>query len=447
MEGKTCIRKLSELTDSIQYERLPQEVVEKAKISIMDALECCIDNMNDQRGHAAYASVPKDAPTARATIFDSGHKADAADAAYYNTIKGAITSRNDTSMVAMSHPGCLVIPTVLAVGEEVGASGKTILEAVVAGYEAMLRFGCLLFGRTNRAWRTTAIYGPVGAAFAAAKAAGLDAEQAASAGSFACHSCGGVNEWALSGTGEDVFQNAAAARNGIFAMRLAKGGAKGCPTIIEGEAGIAAAFGIHDGFELMWENIGEPWLIMKCINKPITSCIIVQNPCQTANAMIQAHPELRYEDISHVVVEVNKTHKEHFGCANNVHIENVVDAIMSIPLGVAGTLVNGSDAKLNFVPPYDPVVLELMHRVEVVEEKTFTETGRTGTRLHVFMKDGTEYVHEKEQLTPLTQEQVRARFHATCEAKLGKEKTKLVEQYINSLEELEDIRTLTALFC
>lgn len=442
---ETCMQTLSLFVHSINYDVLPKEVIEKTKISIMDALECCINDMTDQRGYAAYASIPKDHMSARATIFDNGHKADAADAAYYNTVKGSITSRNDTSMIAMSHPGCLVIPTVLAVGEEVRASGKTVIESVIAGYEAMIRFGILLSGRMNRAWRTSAVYGPVGAAFSAAKVSGLSTDQMTSAGSFACHSCSGVNEWALSGTGEDVFQNAAAARNGIFAMRLAKGGARGCPNIIEGEAGIAAAFGINDGYDLMWKGMGDEWIIMQCINKPITSCIIVQNPCQTADAMLRLHPNIKHENISHVVVEVNKGHKEHYGCSNNSHVENIVDAIMSIPLGVASVLVEGSDSQLSFAPPYDPVILDMMHRIDVVEEQSFTAENRIGTRLHVFMKDGEEYVHEKEFLTPLTHEQVRDRFRSTCAAKYGIKRAKAIEDCIDKLEELDDIRKLTAL--
>ena len=40
---------------------------------------------------------------------------------------------------AKVHPGAVVIPAAVTMGERLGASGKSILTAVVAGYETMIR--------------------------------------------------------------------------------------------------------------------------------------------------------------------------------------------------------------------------------------------------------------------------------------------------------------------
>lgn len=439
---RTYIQKMADFAASVRYEALPQDVVDKVKVCIADALECCVSPMTDQRGEAALYSVRKDAPDHKATLFCTGHKASAEDAAYYNTVKGAITSRNDTGMAAMSHPGNVLVSTVLALAEENGASGKQVIEAIAVGYECMLRFGQLLHGRMDRAWRTTAVYGPVGAAFAAGKIAGLDADGIASAASFACHSCGGVNEWAITGTGEDVFQNAAGARNGIQAMRLAEGGAKGCPTILEGSAGIAAAFGVTDGFECLTRGLGETWLIHTVIHKPITSCILVQNPCQDVQLMLEENPQLAAADIDHVVIEVNKMSKEHYGCSNNERIDTLPNAIMSIPLGVAGTLIKGDCEKLNWIPPIAPDILDLMRRSVVVENEEYTKAGRSACTIRVFMKDGTVYSREKEKLTTMTDEQVWAKFRGTCAERVGADKAGEAGVLLEELEALADIRRI-----
>ena len=72
------IYKLAEIVDAIKYEKLPQDVIEKAKLCIIDDLECCMNSMNDERGIAALESIPKD--RGNSTIFGMGYKADAADA-------------------------------------------------------------------------------------------------------------------------------------------------------------------------------------------------------------------------------------------------------------------------------------------------------------------------------------------------------------------------------
>ncbi len=442
---KPYIYQMAERTAAIRYEQLQAATVEKVKLCILDALECCVNPMTDGRGAAALACIPKDGPGCRSTLFGTGHKADAADAAYYNTVKACITSRNDTSMLAVCHPGNIIVSVALALAEETGASGRQIVEAVLAGYEMMIRFGLLLDGRLNPAWRYTALFGPVGAAFTAAKLCGLNVEQTASAASFACHSCCGVNEWALSGTGEDVFQNAAGARNGIFSMRLAKHGAVGCPTILEGDSGIAAAFGIRDGFEALTRDYGSGWLIGQIIHKPITSCVFVQNPCQAAAALVGRYPELAVERIDHVDVEVTAAAKNLFGTSNNERVETITHAIMSIPFGVASALLKGSAKGLSFSPPFDPRVLKLMKKCFVYENKAYTTPGHTTAKVTVCTEDGGVYSFEKEDLTPLTDGEVVRLFLETCSARIGTEGAERAERLVRQLEGLENCAELTAL--
>lgn len=438
------IYKLAEIVDAISYEKLPRKVVEKVKLCILDDLECCMNPMNDQRGAAALASIPKASGQKGSTVFGTGYTADAADAAYMNTVKACIAVRNDTSKIAVCHPGNIIVAVVLALAEENHVCGKKIIEAVVAGYEAMIRFGLLLDGRLNPAWRYTAVFGPVGAAFAAAKVCGLTLEQTASAASFACHSCGGVNQWAVSGTGDDVFQNSAGARNGIFSMRLAKNGAVACPSIIEGRTGIAAAFGIYDGYEILTKDY-EDYLINTVIHKPIRSCVFVQNPCQAANGLLMEYPEVIASQVEQVEIYVNKAGYTLPGTTNNQQIETITNAVMSIPYGVASVLVNGSDENLNFAPPFDPRVLELMHHCQVFEEESYPAVGPQASRVKVRTRDGKEYVYENPELIPLTPGEVRTLFLHTCAEHMGKEKAGQVMGLIDRMEELDDCLAFTEL--
>lgn len=194
MKHRTLIEGLADGVEAVSWEHLPKQVQEKLKICIKDGLECCLANKKDARGQAALASVMGRKGTS--TLILEKQKVAAEEAAFYNTVKGSLTSRNDSSRTAICHPGAIVIPAVLALAEENEASGEAVLEAVLCGYETMICLGTALQkAHINNAFRSTALVAAFGAAFASAKILGLSNQQIASAGSFGCHFAGGVNEW------------------------------------------------------------------------------------------------------------------------------------------------------------------------------------------------------------------------------------------------------------
>ena len=380
----------------------------------------------------------------RASLFGMGRMASAEDAAFYNTVTGAVTSRNDSSPTGICHPGSILFPVVLALAEEEGIGGKEVLEAVLCGYETMIRLGnTLVSAQIEKSFRNTALVAPFGAAFAAAKAVNLSEEETASAASFACHSAGGVNEWALSGTGEDVFQNGWGARNGIQAMRLARSGAVGCDTIIEGERGLLAAFGAQEKVSLMTEGLGGSYKILEVIHKPIDSCFFVQGPCQAAEQLLKRH-RLNVSEIREVEIRVSAQAKNYPGCDYKGEILTPVQGIMSIPLGVASTLVLGDSSHIRWEPPFTQGITNLMECCQVKESEKLTKEApeKQGAEVYVRMKSGEEYVSALPDVVPLTDEQVIERFSRTASERLGDIRMKKMRDMIWHLEEFESIHPL-----
>ena len=81
-----------------------------------------------------------------------------------------------------AHCGCVVIPAVLAVAYDKRASGRALIEAIVAGYETniCLARACAPDLR-QRGFHPTSAVGPFGAAMATGKLRGLNAQQFAHA--------------------------------------------------------------------------------------------------------------------------------------------------------------------------------------------------------------------------------------------------------------------------
>src|SRR5205823_1804046 len=126
----------------------------------------------------------------------------------------------------------------LALAEETGADGSTLLAALAAGYEVGGAFSREFTSlSTPRGFRASAVYGQLAAAAAAGRVLDLDADRLASALSLASAFAGGTTESFAAGSSEWHFENAIASQSGLLAARLAAAGATGADTAFEGAAG------------------------------------------------------------------------------------------------------------------------------------------------------------------------------------------------------------------
>ena len=442
------IDKLADFSYSLEYGKLPDNVKRKLQICVMDAIECCLSDMSDSRTEAALASIRKGAELP-SLIFGTSYRAEPEDAAFYNTVKGAVTSRNDSSRTAICHPGSILIPLTFALAEKNNSSGKEVLEALVCGYETMIRLGAaFVSSRINGSWRNTSIVAPFGAAFAAAKMMGLDASGIASAASFSCHAAGGVNEWAVAGTGEDIFQNGWGARNGILAANLAKAGAFGCRSILEGKSGLLNAFGAESGIAELTKGLGTDYLILEIMHKPIDSCFIVQGPSQAAKKLVDIIPnDVSYENVSEVEIRVSEQAKNYPGCDNTESISSLVQGIMSIALGVSSVIVNKSTEHIRWAPPIDERILSLMHKCKIVADPDMTASypRLQGAEIIIKTDDGRVFSVKQDDVEPLTDREVERKFLDTSRRRLGEEKADKLHNLIISMDLVKDMHEMTEL--
>ena len=158
-----------------------------------------------------------------------------------------------------NHPSAVIVPAVLAVAARSGADGRRMAAAYVAGYEVW----CDLFVREPdhyyaRGWHPTAVLGPVGAAAAAAVAAGLDAERAMHAIAIAASFGGGVFE--NFGSMVKPLHGGRAAQSGVVAVGLAAAGMTASPTALEGASGLMRALSPNGRVDIETPpRLGEVW--------------------------------------------------------------------------------------------------------------------------------------------------------------------------------------------
>lgn len=201
-----------------------------------------------------------------------GPRAGPMAAALTNGPAGALLEMDDVDRRGLLHPGPVVIPAALAAAEVEGLDdGELLLDAVVRGYEAMIRVGRAVGPHHAARFHVTASCGGFGAAAAGASVLGLDATATA---------------WALGNAGQQAFglwqvrhepvftkalHDGRAAANGLSAAFLARAGYAGPLAIFEGPQGFFHGLCPDGNPEVVVEG-GEAWAIHEVSFKPHAAC-------------------------------------------------------------------------------------------------------------------------------------------------------------------------------
>ncbi len=195
---------------------------------------------------------------------------------------------DDVHEEAISHPGAVVVPAALAVGQAVEASAADVLEAIVIGYEAMGRAGIAVGPASHMlgGFHPTSMSGVFGAAAAAGRLLGFDGRLLNHAFGIATSLASGTMEFAASGGMAKRLHAGRAAEGGVTAALLAQRGFEGADDGLAGRYGFCRVFTDEPRVELLTDRLGHRWMIDEITVKPWAACSDI-------HPMIQAATELR----------------------------------------------------------------------------------------------------------------------------------------------------------
>lgn len=426
--------------------RLPDfgpDVVAKAKLCLIDFLSCAFEAGGHPWSRQAIAAAhPADGG---ATIIGTSQLASAADAAFANAVMGHGLVREDMHAASIAHHGVVIWPTLLALSEQSALRGSTFLTAAITGYETGARLGrALVNSDLARLYRPTGLVAPIGAALAGSFALSLSEQAATSAMAIAANTSSGLNEWPHGGGSEMYFHPGFAAANALRALALASAGALASETILEGEAGLFAAYrrqAAPDDIQLFPGGEAE---IMAVYNKPAPACNFAQTASQAALRV--AHEVGQSDAIERVVIRAPQAAVRYPGCDATGPYGNALQAKMSIPFSVAATLVRGEIAEENYVALDDAKVLGLVAVTDLQSDDAFTAAfpARQGAEVAVHLRGGKTIRHSLPDVIAATPEQIRSRFRFAAGHVIGDERTRRLEQAIDGCEQLDDAGVIAA---
>jgi 2-methylcitrate dehydratase len=444
----SMIERLAEYAAGLRYKDLPPETVHECKRRLIDTLGCAIGGFASQPAAIARALAARSRADPAARILGTQGRTTPELAAFANGVALRYLDYNDAyAAKSTGHPSD-TFAGVLAAGDAQRADGRAVILAATLAYDTFCNFSESVPRETG--WDHT-VYGVVACAVGAGKLLGLPRKAMGHAISLAI-----VPNMALEQTrfGELAMWKgcaaADAARNGVFAARLAREGMTGPGQAIEGRFGMWRAMGKFE-----WQPFGGrggPFRVTQTHIKYFPAVVHAQSPVTVA---LELHGAVAPEDIESIAIETYWV-AERYADRNNAlwHPATRETADHSIPYCVAAALLDGRVTERTFSNARirDPRIASLIERATIRENPEFSRAypSEWPCRIEVKPRVGevksaaTRYFKGHAR-NPLTDAEIEGKFRALAGSLLSPAQIEKVLATAWRLNQLGDVGDLLGL--
>ncbi|HSH42341.1 MAG TPA: MmgE/PrpD family protein [Arenicellales bacterium] len=299
-------RVLAEFTAELRFQDVPDAVRLRAEDLLLDWLGSALAG----RGAPPVAAIegvarhmgPADGG---AEVLTARRRTSPLFAALVNGAASHYVEQDDVHNGSVFHPGAVVFPAALAMAQERSASGRELLAAVVAGYEAGIRIGEFLGRSHYKVFHTTGTAGTLAAAVAAGRVLRLDPERMLHAIGSAGTQAAGLWEFLRDGADSKQLHTAKAASDGLLSACLAQEGLTGARRILDGAQGMAAGMSRDADPTRLTDRLGSRWALAETSFKYHASC---RHTHPAADALLQVvlRENLQPDEIESVTARVHQ---------------------------------------------------------------------------------------------------------------------------------------------
>ena len=410
---------LADFTSKLDFADIPDDVVAYARVLMLDLLGAALAGVDTEETRAMLKAAEGFAPSAGPCgIWGTTGTTTAAAAALINGVIAHAQELDDFG--GADHSGAVVIPVVLAVAEAEGiADGGTAMAAMIGGYDVALRVLDAMGGyrahNNGGGWHSTGTCGSFGAAAAAARLLGLDAERTAWALGIAGSFTGGIWAYLADGAMSKRYHPGRAAEIGVTAAYMARAGFTGPTRVFDAPwGGFLKTYGNgNERPEELTRDLGRPYRIMRSGIKPYAACRGLHSALDVVLGMRAEHG-FAAADVAAVEIGCSKANMQSLGDANPT---TRLAAQMSLPYGIGVALVTGRAGLEEFESRRidDPKVRAAMGRVAMSRAPGHDD--HTEPDVAVVLTDGRRFEgHEPIGLgdwrNPLTTEQVVEKYES-----------------------------------
>lgn len=451
-------QKLADYAVDLNYETIPEEVIERAKMFTLHTLGVSLAAKPIELTAAAIkvAKVANGGIGGEASVWVGGDKLSMASAAFAN---GTIADMLDWEDCAWTgHPSAGVIPVAVAVAENLKKSGKEYLEAVVTAYEVYQRAAMAVqppddFDH-NQGW-ALGNWQIFAATTPAAKLMNLNKEemnQAFGMGVLFAAMPSNLQQATMSNAYH--YQHGISAQNGVLAAQCAK----------EGIDNLLDCFDIPYAYcEQLTTAVDRTWLdkelnkkfyMMDILVKHWPANMWVNTPVEIVDLLVKEN-NIIADEIEEIVINPPTQYRMHFF---EDGFETLMEAQFSMPYVIGALLADSAPGpnwytKQSFT---DPKIMEYAKRVKPGKDPEHTllqsfhiyQSGSHPEKtVTITMKDGTVYsktqgTHKGHPLDMLSREEFCDLFRREASFALTPQQTEKIIDFVLNLEKVEDMSAI-----
>jgi len=231
MSDETLTEKIAVHHSALQLQQIPSNVINAAKLHILDILGCLLAGSRLEPGKLAYdlAVSTSGSSDSTSTHFGTAQRVSYVDAVQAMSVAAHCGEMDDIHSGAGTCIGAMIIPALIATAEKFHGTGRRFLEATVVGYETIARVGLSIDAPKlfARGWWPSTICGAFGVAAAGAKFLGWPVKHTVNALGIASLHTGGMITGGNEGATARHLAFGHAAQNGVLALLAAERGFTG----------------------------------------------------------------------------------------------------------------------------------------------------------------------------------------------------------------------------
>ena len=445
-------QELAKRINALRYENLPPEAIHWAKVGILDTVGVTLAGSREECTRIVEAVTR--GSSGPSLVFGGNRRVGMLDAALVNGTASHALDFDDMTNRLGGHPSAPILPALIALADEIGASGRDFIAAYVAGFETECKIGVgVHFHHYTKGWHPTATLGVFGATAACAKLLNLPDDRLATALAIAASLASGIK--ANFGTMTKPLHIGHCTRNGLFAALIAR----------DGFTANSGAFEHKQGFFEVFNGAGtyDPAKILPDWAKPLDivkpGIAIKQYPCcgSTHSALDVMLPLMREhkpaaDDIERVDVWTHARRLEH---TNRPDPRSNLDAKFSVQYCMSRAILDRRIAIEHFDGHAfeEPAVRKLLPRVHAAPYTTaqFPAENHFGAEVKITLKGGKVLGGKIDQPfgrtsdNPLSPALLKEKFDDCAARALPRERVGPLYSAIQAFEKLGDVRELTGI--
>jgi len=440
----------------LKYSDIPENVVERAKVHILDNLGCQLGGSIQDSNKAVLRYVRSQGGVPECTIVNYGDKTSVFNAVFVNGSFGHGWDFDDQCIPGGSHQESQCTSASMAMGERQLLDGREILTAFVAGYETYARIGHTAEpGHTqDRNFHSVGTISPFAGAAIGAKALHLDEWETENALAVAASQCGGTFQHSQT-TGGAVKRchSGFGASNGVRSAMLAEEGLTGAREILEGKKGWLSCYSGRYDLTKLTKDLGTFWYLTTYAAIKNYSCCSAQYSILDTVYKLKKDHNIKPEDVEEVVLGVGETPLWMVGTIHIPAENDIFGAQFSARYATAMALIVGDNRIRGYqrnVPPHgkSKEITELAKKVKMeldpeIQERAVKERA-SSARVTIKLRGGRTvkgetYWPKGWPKNPMTREELLDKFTGQASLVISKEKQNKIIDIVNHLEDQDDI--------